>query len=88
MKVKELLDILSDADPNDNVAFYYLEKDTLMRGEFESFFDCMYEDIHGVRDFEFTIQNYMEVQEEKFMEANQWKDLSSQKGLQVMLILR
>ena len=28
----------------------------------------MYEDIHGVRDFEFTIQNYMEVQEEKFME--------------------
>ena len=88
MKVKELLDILSDADPNDNVAFYYLEKDVLNRGEFESFFDCMYEDIHGVRDFEFTIQNYMEVQEEKFMEANQWKDLSSQKGLQVMLILR
>ena len=69
MKVKELLDILSDADPNDNVAFYYLEKDVLNRGEFESFFDCMYEDIHGVRDFEFTIQNYMEVQEEKFMEA-------------------
>ena len=69
MKVKELLDILSDAKSNDNVAFYYLEKDTLMRGEFESFFDCMYEDIHGVRDFEFTIQNYMEVQEEKFMEA-------------------
>jgi hypothetical protein len=31
----------------------------------------MYEDVHGVRDFEFTIQNYMEVQEEKFMEANQ-----------------
>ena len=69
MKVKELLDILSDANPNDNVAFYYLEKDVLNRGEFESFFDCMYEDIHGVRDFEFTIQNYMEVQEEKFMEA-------------------
>ena len=43
MKVKELLDILSDADPNDNVAFYYLEKDVLNRGEFESFFDCMYE---------------------------------------------
>ena len=71
MKVKELLDILIDADPNDNVAFYYLEKDTLMRGEFESFVDCLYEGIHGVRDFEFTIQNYMEVQEEKFMEANQ-----------------
>ena len=45
MKVKELLDILSDADPNDNVAFYYLEKNVLNRGEFESFFDCMYEDI-------------------------------------------
>ena len=85
MKVKELLDILSDANPNDNVAFYYLEKDTLMRGEFESFFDCMYEDIHGVRDFEFTIQNYMEVQEEKFLEANQWKHLSFKKSLSVML---
>ena len=65
MKVKELLNILSDADPNDNVAFYYLEKDTLVRSQFESFFDCMYEDIHGVRDFEFTIQNYMEAQNDE-----------------------
>ena len=65
MKVKELLNILHDADPNDNVAFYYLEKDTLVRSQFESFFDCMYEDIHGVRDFEFTIQNYMEAQNDE-----------------------
>ena len=71
MKVKELLDILSDANPNDNVAFYYLEKDVLNRGEFESFFDCMYEDIHGVRDFEFTIQNYM-----KSKKKNLWRQIN------------
>ena len=37
MKVKELLDILNDANQNDNVAFYYLEKDVLNRGEFDLF---------------------------------------------------
>ena len=64
MKVQELLDILSDANPNDNVAFYYLEKDTLVRSQFESFFDCNYEDVNGVVDWEFTVQNYMEHIEE------------------------
>ena len=64
MKVKELLNILSDAKPDDNITFYYMEKDTLTNSTFESFLDCNYEDVNGVVDWEFTVQNYMEHIEE------------------------
>ena len=60
MKVKELLNILSDAKPDDNIAFYYLEKNTLINSTFESFFDCNYVDVNGVVDWELTVQNTME----------------------------
>ena len=64
MKVKELLNILSDAKPDDNIAFYYLEKNTLTNSTFESFFDCNYVDVNGVVDWELTVQNTMEYLEE------------------------
>ena len=64
MKVKELLNILSDAKPDDNIAFYYLEKNTLTNSTFESFLDCNYVDVNGVVDWELTVQNTMEYLEE------------------------
>jgi len=64
MKVKELLNILSDAKPDDNITFYYLEKNTLANSTFESFFDCNYVDVNGVVDWELTVQNTMEYLEE------------------------
>ena len=64
MKVKELLNILSDAKPDDNITFYYLEKNTLTNSTFESFFDCNYVDVNGVVDWELTVQNTMEYLEE------------------------
>ena len=72
MKVHELADTLglfvdydkSVCNPNDNLSFYYLEKNVLTNCQFESFFDCNYEDIHGNVDYEFTIQNTYEFMEE------------------------
>ena len=72
MKVHELADTLglfvdydkSVCNPNDNLSFYYLEKNVLTNCQFESFFDCNYEDIHGNVDYEFTIQNTHEFMEE------------------------
>ena len=72
MKVHELVDKLgifvdydkSVCNPNDNLSFYYLEKNILTNCQFESFLDCNYEDIHGNVDYEFTIQNTYEFMEE------------------------
>ena len=69
MKVKELVEELglfvdynkSDLRPDDNITFYYMQNDTLINSTFESFFDCNYEDVNGNVDYEFTIQNTMEV---------------------------
>tara|TARA_R100001591_G_scaffold39566_1_gene51175 strand:+ start:157 stop:381 length:225 start_codon:yes stop_codon:yes gene_type:complete len=69
MKVKELVKELglfvdynkSDLRPDDNITFYYMQNDTLINSTFESFFDCNYEDVNGNVDYEFTIQNTMEV---------------------------
>ena len=51
----------SDLQPDDNIIFYYMQNDTLINSTFESFFDCNYEDVNGNVDYEFTIQNTMEV---------------------------
>ncbi len=72
MKVHELADTLglfvdydkSVCNPNDNLSFYYLEKNVLTGCQFESFFDCNYEDVYGNVDYEFTIQNTYEFMEE------------------------
>ena len=72
MKVHELIDKLglfvdydkSICNPNDNLSFYYLEKNVLTGCQFESFFDCNYEDVYGNVDYEFTIQNTHEFIEE------------------------
>ena len=72
MKVHELADTLglfvdydkSVCNPNDNLSFYYLEKNILTNCQFESFLDGNYEDIHGNVDYEFTIQNTYEFMEE------------------------
>ena len=72
MKVHELADKLgifvdydkSVCNPNDNLTFYYLEKNVLTNCQFESFFDCNYEDVYGNVDYEFTIQNTYEFIEE------------------------
>ena len=72
MKVHELADTLgifvdydkSVCNPNDNLTFYYLKNSVLTNCQFESFFDCNYEDIHGNVDYEFTIQNTHEFMEE------------------------
>jgi len=69
MKVKELVKELglfvdynkSDLRPDDSITFYYMQNDTLINSTFESFFDCNYEDVNGNVDYEFTIQNTMEV---------------------------
>tara|TARA_Y100001973_G_C4947254_1_gene208519 strand:+ start:223 stop:447 length:225 start_codon:yes stop_codon:yes gene_type:complete len=69
MKVKELVKKLglfvdynkSDLRPDDSITFYYMQNDTLINSTFESFFDCNYEDVNGNVDYEFTIQNTMEV---------------------------
>ena len=34
-------------NPNDNISFYYLEKNVLTGCQFESFFDCNYVDVDG-----------------------------------------
>jgi len=83
MKVKELLEVLSDAKPDDNITFYYMENNTLTNSTFESFFDCNYEDVNGVVDWELTVQNTMEHIEDN---AEQWKHLSFKKSLSVMLM--
>ena len=72
MKVHELADKLgifvdydkSVCNPNDNLSFYYLEKNVLTNCQFESFFDCNYVDVNGVVDYELTIQNTKEYKEE------------------------
>ena len=72
MKVHELADKLgifidydkSVCNANDNLSFYYLEKNVLTGCQFESFFDCNYEDVYGNVDYEFTIQNTYEFMEE------------------------
>tara|TARA_R100000353_G_scaffold152227_1_gene110537 strand:+ start:1054 stop:1278 length:225 start_codon:yes stop_codon:yes gene_type:complete len=72
MKIHELVEQLglyvdynkSICNPNDNLALYYLENNVLTNCQFESFFDCNYEDINGVVDYELTIQNTKEYMEE------------------------
>ena len=72
MKIHELVEQLglyvdynkSVCNPNDNLALYYLENNVLTNCQFESFFDCNYEDINGVVDYELTIQNTKEYMEE------------------------
>ena len=72
MKIHELVDQLglyvdynkSAVNPNDNLALYYLENNILTNCQFESFFDCNYEDVNGVVDYELTIQNTQEYMEE------------------------
>jgi len=72
MKIHELVEQLglyvdynkSVCNPNDNLALYYLEKNVLTNCQFESFFDCNYEDVNGVVDYELTIQNTQEYMEE------------------------
>ena len=73
MKIHELVEQLglyvdynkSVCNPNDNLALYYLENNVLTNCQFESFFDCNYEDVNGVVDYELTIQNTKEYLEEK-----------------------
>ena len=73
MKIHELVDQLglyvdynkSVCNPNDNLALYYLENNVLTNCQFESFYDCNYEDANGVVDYELTIQNTKEYLEEK-----------------------
>ena len=73
MKIHELVDQLglyvdynkSVCNPNDNLALYYLENNVLTNCQFESFYDCNYEDVNGVVDYELTIQNTKEYLEEK-----------------------
>ena len=72
MKIHELVDQLglyvdynkSVCNPNDNLALYYLENNVLTNCTFESFFDCNYEDVNGVVDYELTIQDTQEYMEE------------------------
>ena len=72
MKIHELVEQLglyvdynkSVCNPNDNLALYYLENNVLTNCQFESFFDCNYEDVNGVVDYELTIQNTHEYMEE------------------------
>ena len=72
MKIHELVEQLglyvdnnkSVCNPNDNLALYYLENNVLTNCQFESFFDCNYEDVNGVVDYELTIQNTQEYMEE------------------------
>ena len=78
MKVKELVKELglfvdynkSDLRPDDNITFYYMQNDTLINSTFESFFDCNYEDVNGNVDYEFTIQNTMEVVNDEVQTRN------------------
>ena len=65
MKAKELLEKLSVCNPEENITFYYLKNNTLTNCQLESFFDCNYEDVNGVVDYEFTIQETHEFQEDQ-----------------------
>ena len=65
MKAKELLEKLSVCNPEDNITFYYRKNNTLTNCQLESFFDCNYEDVNGVVDYEFTIQETTEFREDQ-----------------------
>ena len=59
MKVKELIEALSNYGRDDNITFYFLKNDTLTNCQVEDI--SFYSDSMGV---EFTIQDTSEVMEE------------------------